>query len=99
MPTKRPRINVTITPELHQALVEFRRASGMSSASLISQLLSETVPVINAMTEAYKVAKKSPQQAAQVMRDLVTNTHVQVAQMQLDMQPKAKKKIRRSPEK
>ena len=49
MPTKRPRINVTITPELHQALVEFRRASGMSSASLISQLLSETVPVINAM--------------------------------------------------
>lgn len=99
MPTKRPRINVTITPELHQALIEFRRASGMSPASMLSTMLSETVPVIQSMTEAYKLAKKSPQQAAQVMRDLVSNTHVQVAQMQLDMQPKAKKKIRRSTEK
>lgn len=98
MPTKRPRINVTISPELDTALQAFREASGMAPSSLISQLLSETVPVVLAMTEAYKLAKKSPAAAAARMRDVVQDAHIGIAQLQLDMAPKRKRrKLRASP--
>lgn len=98
MPTKNPRINVTVSQELYEALSEFRAASGMSSASLLSQLLSETVPVIRAMTEAFKLAKSSPAKASDALREVVQDAHVQVAQLQLDMAPKPKrKKLRKSP--
>jgi len=50
------------------------------------------------MTEAFRLAKKSPAQAADAMREVVHGAHVQIAQLQLDMQPKPKrKKLRKSP--
>lgn len=100
MPTKLPRVAISLTPELHVALEKFTAESGMAKSQLISQLLSETVPVIDAMTEAYRLAKKSPAAAADRMRDLVQSAHVGLAQLQLDMAPKPKKrKMRRSPRK
>lgn len=98
MPTKLHRIYVPVSAELDEALDAFNAESGLAKSQLLSQLTSELVPVIRAMTDAFRLAKKSPAQAADSMRDLVQGAHVQIAQLQLDMAPKPKKKkLRRSP--
>jgi hypothetical protein len=100
MPTKAPRIYVPIySQELRDALEEFQTVSGIAKSQILSQLLSETAPVIRAMSEAYRLAKKSPTAAIDRMRDVVSEAHIGIAQLQLDMQPKVtkRKKLRRSP--
>lgn len=98
MPTKHPRVYIPVSDDLRAALDEFTKVSGVAKSQILSQLLSETAPVIRAMTEAFRLAKKSPAQAADAMRDVVHGAHVQIAQLQLDMQPKPKrKKLRKSP--
>lgn len=85
---------MTITAELHQALVEFRRASGMSPASLVSQLLSsdDVIRLVHAMAESFTVAKKSPSKALELMEGELQRAHVDVAQVQLDLQDVKKSK-------
>lgn len=96
MPAKR--VYVPLSPELDSALEVFNAETGIAKSQLLSQLLAETVPVIQAMTDAFRIAKKSPPQAAAAMRDLVSGAHVKLAQLQLDMQPKpARKRMRKSP--
>lgn len=86
MPTKAPRIYVPITPELMDALDEFTKVSGIAKSQILSQLMSDSFPpLVRAMTEAFRVAKKSPSQAIDVMREMVQEAHVGVAQLQLDM--------------
>ncbi|WP_348239906.1 hypothetical protein [Salmonella enterica] len=98
MPTKHPRVYVPVSDDLRAALEEFTKESGIAKSQILSQLLSETAPVIRAMTEAFRVAKKSPTAAVDRMRELAQEAHIAVAQLQLDMQAKPKlKKLRKSP--
>ena len=102
MPTKAPRIYVPIySQELQDALDEFQEVSGIAKSQILSQLLSETAPVIRAMSDAYRLAKKSPTAAVDRMREVVSDAHIGIAQLQLDMnaataKPK-RRKLRRAP--
>lgn len=99
MPTKAPRIYVPIiNPEVARALDEFTKESGIAKSQILGQLISEMTPVLQAMTESYRLAKKSPAAAVDRMRSLVQEAHIGVAQLQLDMHPKGpRKKLRRAP--
>jgi len=100
MPTKAPRIYVPISPDLMDALDEFTKVSGVAKSQILGQLISEAGPVIRAMTEAYRLAKKSPAQAIEPMRELAQKAHIEVAQHQLALDAataKKKRKLRKSP--
>lgn len=97
MPTKAARVYVPISRELEKDLEEFTQVSGVAKSQILSQLLSECGPVIRSMTEAYRLAKKSPSQALESLREVVGGMHVKVAQLQLDMQPKPRRKLRKAP--
>jgi len=58
MPTLKPRLTLTITPELSEALAEFRDATGTSPASFVTGLLLEALPMIRNVTHAAQLAKQ-----------------------------------------
>lgn len=102
MPTKKPRLAVTLTPESRAALERLSDVSGIASSQFISQLMHDAIPVVEAMTRSFEEAKKSPQRAAQIMQELLTDAHVEIAQQQLAFESaraKKKRKLRRRPAK
>lgn len=99
MPTKKPRLAITLSPESRAALERLTEASGIASSQFVSQLVHDAVPVLDAMTRSFIAAKKSPQRAAEIMQELLIDAHVEVAQHQLalDGVKKKKRKLRRRP--
>ena len=97
MPTEKPRLYITLTPELKRALDSFQAETGLARSALIAQLLSESVPVIDAMTEAYRAAKQSPAAAVDRMRDAVRHAHGKLSQASLSLEQTAKhRRLRKS---
>lgn len=102
MPTKKPRLAVTLSPESRASLERLSKASGIAASQFISQIVHDAIPVIDAMTRSFEEAKKSPQRAAEIMRDLITHAQVEAAQHQLALDAaiaKKKRKLRRRPTK
>jgi len=96
--TKPPRIAITVSPELFAALEAFTQETGIARAQILGQLVTDTVPVIQAMTEAFRQAKRSPSGALDAMKDVVRDAHVKVAQVQLDLESKRpRRKLRLRP--
>jgi hypothetical protein len=98
--TKTPRIALTVSPELFAALEAFTQETGIARAQILAQLVSETVPLIQAMTEAFRQAKRSPSGAMDAMKGVVRDAHVKVAQVQLDLEakrPRRKLRLRPTP--
>ena len=101
MSTKRnPRIYVTIPSELKEALDNFHAVTGLARSQILTQLLSEVAPVVNAMTEAFRLSKNAPSKAFEPLHALVEQAAVNMDQLNLQLQKKAPSaKLRRSPRK
>jgi hypothetical protein len=94
-PTRR--INVTLSADVHAAVMEWAKVTGIAGPQLVTMIMSNSLPVVYAMTNAMRVAKSDPQKAIAIMGELVDGASVGVAQMQLDMHSnKVTKKLRRS---
>ena len=87
---KRTRVAITVSPELRQALLEFSDVSGMSMSSFCRQMLEENIPLIQAMTKAYKVAYERPQEALTLMSEELDRAHAKSAQASLDLEESKK---------
>ncbi len=85
MPTKKPRLNISLTPASRAALERFAAVSGIAAAQFVAKIVEDSIPVIESMTEAFEVARRSPQQASNVMRDSVTDAMVRAAQTHLQL--------------
>jgi hypothetical protein len=97
MPRPPRRINVTLSADVHAAVMEWAKVTGFAPPQLVAMIMSNSLPVVHAMTNAMRVAKSDPQKAIAIMSELVDGASVGVAQMQLDMRSKSvTKKIRRS---
>ena len=58
MPSKNPRMMLTLPPELAHAFEEFREATGTAPASFVTHLLMESLPMIRSITEASRAAAR-----------------------------------------
>lgn len=85
MPTKKPRLMLTIPPELAHALDEFREATGTSPASFVTSLLVEALPMIQSLTKAARLAKQNNAEALDVFSETVADALCQVAGVQRDL--------------
>ena len=78
MPTKLPRVNVTVTEEQHALLVELAKLNGGSAASYLRQmldaatpLLRATVPVLRSAAEEMNASKQDAEkQIGSMLRSL-----------------------------
>ncbi len=68
MPTERPRLTITLTPEIDRALTDFSRLTGESKSAFIVQVLAEAVPHLDRMTVLMQQANKLHGEAYQATR-------------------------------
>lgn len=83
MPTKTPRLNVTLSPEVRAALERLSVVSGIAASQFVAQVMQDSLPVLEAMIAAFEAAKRSPRQAADLMRGVVSGAMASAAQEQL----------------
>ena len=67
MPSRKPRLALTIPDELAHVLAEFREATGVSPASFVTSMLIDAMPMIRNVTRAALIAKSDKAQAFDVL--------------------------------
>ena len=85
MPTTKPRLSITLSPESRAALDALSEAAGVSAASFIAGLVHDAIPVIEATTRALRAARTQPQKAADILNSEVVRAVAKVAQGQLEL--------------
>ena len=63
MPTQRPRLTVTLTPEVDRALTAFSEFTGTSKGAFILQTLEEGLPVLERLVVHLQAAKRAGPEA------------------------------------
>lgn len=64
MPAVNPRITITLTPQVHAVLRRMSELTEQSQSSIVGELLSESLPVFERMTEVLEAAKRLKDEAA-----------------------------------
>lgn len=85
MPSKNPRMMLTIPPELAKAFDEFREATGTAPASFVTHLLMESLPMIRSITEASRAAARDQQEALGILQSALGTALHQGTSVQLEM--------------
>lgn len=87
MPTKLPRLNVSITEHQHALLAELGRLQGRSSASFLREMLDQSTPMLEAILPIMRAAAEQvamqPKQLSDAIRNAVAEVDAQKAQMNL----------------
>ena len=85
MPSKKPRIAITVDHEVHAKLMQFAKDSGIPAATLIGQLIPQLLPLIESMGRAIKQAKESPVHALELLNRELAKINAQSSALQLDL--------------
>lgn len=85
MPTNLKRISLSLPPELEHALNELREATGVSPASFIVEMMTESIPMIHSIVKATSLAKRNNADAFQVLGDALTEAMHQGTSVQMQL--------------
>ena len=88
---------ITMTPEGRAALERLSAASGIASGQFVAKLVHDSIPVIDAMTQAFTVAKTHPERALEGFKDVIASAMVQGAQTSLELNQPTHTKLRKRP--
>jgi hypothetical protein len=94
MPTKKPRMMLTVPQELFDALAEFREATGTSPASFVTGMLLEALPMIRSVTQAAQLAKQGNVEAFEVLSSTLADALHEGTGVQRELM--AEHKVRRA---
>lgn len=98
MPTNKPRLMVTVTPEVHSTLKELSRVSGSSMNSFVAAMLRDALPVFRTLIKTFEAAQKSQEQAADNVAAAAVDVILSVKQQALSLENElAGFKIHRTP--
>jgi hypothetical protein len=84
---------LSIDDELHRILMELSEESGVPAATYAAQLLESAKPQLKALTETFRLAKTSPNQALDMLMDTV-NKQQEVAEKWKKVAAQEKKKLK-----
>lgn len=73
MPTKNPRISITLLPEEIAVLDRYSQASGTPRATLLADLIRSTVPHLQEAAELIEMANAAPRKVKQDLVDNLSN--------------------------
>lgn len=93
------RMSITLSSESRDALERFSEASGIASSQFITGIVHDSIPVIDAMTESFRIARSHPERAAELMTQQLLRASTLAAQAKLDLAEEmaARRKPRRRP--
>lgn len=96
IPDDRRRINLTLPPELHGVLDDLARESGTSKATLIREVLMESIDQLRAMVEFTKLAKERNLDSLSLLAKAMRDISHQAAQADLDLRAVRHKRLRKA---
>lgn len=65
MPSRKPRLFLTLPPDVREALDEYARVSGKATATVVTELVTGLIPQIKQMTEMMQALASGNLQAVQ----------------------------------
>lgn len=94
MPTKKPRMALTLPDDVHAALFSLADAMEKPAASVVSELLQEMVPQLEGLAKVIRASKAGKRDAARLaLQHMMGDSFAQVmADQQPDMFGKGKGK-------
>lgn len=95
MPTKKPRLVVTLEADLDQAITELAEATGTSKSSLAAQLLRESMPAMKILAKAAQAAKAKQADTFDLLTQALFEAQAKAGQMGLELLEE-KGKLRRA---
>lgn len=92
MPSKNPRLILTLKPDLYRSITRLAEAQDVPKARAVTDLLTEMQTAIDGLTDALEEAKKKPEMAFQLLMENLNDAQLQAAQAQSDMFKKIRPK-------
>lgn len=90
MPSKNPRLILTLPPTLDDSIRRFAAARDVPRARAVTDLLLEMQTSLDRLSEALEEAKKKPEIAFQLLVQNLNQAQLSAAQAQVDMFAKQK---------
>jgi hypothetical protein len=87
-------MSITFTPESRAALERFSQVTGIAASQFVTNIIHDAIPVIEATTKAFEIARTSPQAAAELMTSELLRVQALAAQEHLAL---AGEVVRRRP--
>ena len=89
---------MSLSEDAKAALDRFTTTTGIASSQFIGQIVDGAIPVIDATTEAFRIARNSPNAAAGHMAEVLNRAMIAGAQEKLELDVLAKTKpLRKTP--
>ena len=95
MPSRKPRLALTIPDDLAHVLAEFREATGVSPASFVTGMLIDAMPMIRNVTRAALISKSDKAQAFDVLSSTLAEALHDGSGLQMEILDEAHK-VRRA---
>lgn len=83
MPTKKPRLVITVDERTHAVFMRIQKASGKPATTFISEVLSEGLSAFEAMATAMEQAKSKKSEAFETLAHALTESNATAAQLNL----------------
>ena len=87
MPTQKPRLNVTVTPEQHALLRELAELNGGSAAGYLRQMLDQATPLLRATVPALRMAAQEMNTTREQASDALGSLLGAISQAGVSTQP------------
>lgn len=85
MPTKRPRLNVTLSAEVWALVNEVHKFTGTPKSAIVSEILDEIAPVFQTQIQALRILHESPREAQRLMQDFASDSVGKLMNQQLEL--------------
>ena len=83
-----PRVQVTLSPEGMALLERYSVATGEPKATLLGELLEESLPALEAMVKAIEIVREQPREAQRLMTNFGAEAVQMLMQQQLEFDAK-----------
>lgn len=96
-----PRIQVTLAPEVMAILDRVSQLTGQGKGTIVSEMMVEALPMLQAMVSALEVVKSAPRDAQAMMNRVSAEALLKLSQHQLEFddllaaQPRTKRQRRK----
>ena len=91
------RVNMTVSDEVFQALTELQQITGLGKASFASQMLEESLPMLQKLIDAARDAQQAPQESLAAMQQALIDSQQESQELQKELLDKGTRLRRHSP--
>lgn len=78
------RLQITLSPESHKILCDFKAETGQSASSLIDEIITESTPMLKGLIEAHKRIAEGKKEGIEVFKETLHRAAEDISQVSMD---------------